>query len=235
MAEIEIEGADKHEMEHRTSHGDNLSVKIAVMTVLMAIVAVIFNVYGEELGDKSGELKTEAQQVRTVAGEFRTKAGNQWGYYQAKSTKGNLADMVVVLASDASLKERYAAESKRYAEERAEIQTEARKLDARADLLDAEADVLNAQSEIVKRPKESMKYALPLLQVAIALASITALTKVKPMLWAAVLFAVAGIVVGVLAIRESESLPDEVGRWRAEHPEAHTPEKHGHGATREAH
>ena len=227
MAEIEIEGADKHAIEHQTSHGDNLTVKIAVMTVLLAIVAVVFNVFGEELGDKSAELKTEAQQVQTVAGEYRTKAGNQWAYYQAKSTKGNLADMIVALSPDASLKEKYAAESKRYAEERAAIKVEGDKLEAKADEYDAEAKVLNEQSEIVKQPKETMKYSLPLLQVAIALASITALTRIKSMLWIAGVFAFVGIVFGTLGIIKSNGLPDKVSEWKASHHAPHARAEHG--------
>ena len=63
------------------------------MTVMLAIIAVVFNHFGEEMND-------EAQEVRLEASQTRTMAGNQWAYFQAKSTKQSLAENVIVLSSD---------------------------------------------------------------------------------------------------------------------------------------
>lgn len=236
MAEIEIEGADKHALEHQAEHGDNLTIRIAVITVMLAIVATVFNHFGEEMADESAELKTSALLVKGESGEHRTKAGNQWAYFQSKSTKQSLAENVIAITTDAGIKEKYQAKVDRYEKEKAEIQAEAKSLDATADILDEKVAALDEQSEEVKKPEGRLKLALPMLQVAIALASITALTRVKWMLWIAVLFATVGIGFALSAIYQSQHLPDHVLEWEKKHGGNLPAAAHGTpAATPEAH
>ena len=204
MSEIEIEGADKHAMEHKIEHGDSLTVRIAILTVMLAIVAVVCNHLGEDMSKEAQELKMEA-------GQCRTKAGNRWGYFQSKSTKEAVAESIVALTTDAETRRKFTAKMARYETEKAGIQAEATKLDA-------EADALNGASEAIKKPESRIKLSLPLLQVAIALASITALTRVRWMLWIAVGFALCGIVIAVRAMSLKHAIPDHAGEPRA--PEA---------------
>lgn len=208
MAEIEIEGADKQALEHQAEKGDNLTIRIALLTVMLAIVAVVFNHFGEEMND-------DAQEVRLEAAQTRTMAGNQWAYFQAKSTKQSLAENVSVLSPDDAVKAKFREKAARYDKEKADIQAEAKRLDARA-------DTLNGRSEAIKKPESRMKLALPLLQVAIALASITALTRVKWMLWIAILFAAAGIGVAGSALIMLHRLEHAAEQQDAAH-EAHEP------------
>ena len=104
MAEIEIEGADKHALDHQAESGDNLTIRIAITTVILAIVAVVFSHFGEEMGDEANDHRSDAivlsakiNSIKSDASEARTKAGNQWSYFQAKSTKQSLAENVIAL------------------------------------------------------------------------------------------------------------------------------------------
>ena len=97
------------------------------VAITIAILAVALTV----VQSKSDNAKTDAI-LKT------SEAANQWGYYQAKSLKQNLAEtenrLLTLLqpASDSTARtataEKAAAEAKRYDEEKKEIKTEAEKL-----------------------------------------------------------------------------------------------------------
>ncbi len=106
--------------------------------------------------------------------------------------KQNLAEFAAGLASDPAKAENYKAEAKRYADEKKEIQKE-------AEGLETQSRGFNERAEHALHPHEKLAMSMTLLQVAIALASITVLTKKDWLLWGAGASALAGVAVGVVA------------------------------------
>lgn len=233
MSEIEIEGADKQALDEKAESGDNLTIRIAVTTVFLAIIALIFSHFGEEMGDDAQDHRSDAlvlcgriTAVKNDAAEARTQAGNQWAYFQAKSTKKSLAENVLTLASDESVKAAHRAKIERYDAEMAVIKAKAEGFDKQADTLNAQAATLAGkvdahigQAEALKGPEDQIKLGMPLMQIGIALASITALTRVRWMLWIAMLFAAVGIALSGYGIHLGKRLPDKVADWEKAHPD----------------
>lgn len=193
--ETEVEGADAHELAHRAAHGDALTVKIAVMTVLMAMVAVVISVFEEEVVHVSEELRWEAAHLRSNAGESRTKAADTWAHYQAKSIKATVSELGAGTAYDRQSRDKFAADAVRYNREKDKLLADARALDAEADKENSLADGLDKDADDTLAPRSKLKYGLPLIQVGIAIASITALTRVRWMLWVAYAVALVGVLI----------------------------------------
>ena len=99
-------------------------------------------------------------------------------FFQAKSLNASLATDFAVMATNAEDKARFKAEQEREDKERADIQAEAQKLQA-------ESRELGQRSEAKLRPPERFALALTFLQISIALAAITVLTRRTWLLWGA--------------------------------------------------
>lgn len=158
-----VHGPHDHEVEHVAQHGgDNFTSRLAVLTALLSTVGAIFGYMG-------GHSQNAALLYKNEAAIQKTSASNQWNYYQAKSNKQNLAELSVTLTTgDAQEKFKQAVE--RYKKEKEEIKAEADKLEAAA----KEAD---KKSEAEMHVHERWALATTLLQIAIALAAITLLTR----------------------------------------------------------
>ncbi len=232
MAEIEIENPADAAIEEKAEAGDNLTIRIAITTVILAIVAVVFSHFGEEMGGDADDHKSAAlllngkiAGIKNDAAEARTKAANQWAYFQSKSTKQSLAENVIALASDPAVKAKYQAKVDRYEKEKSEIKAAAETLDKKADELNAQASLLATkvtahveQAEDIKGPEDQIKLGMPLMQIGIALASITALTRVRWMLGVALIFAIIGVGLSAYGIYLGKHLPDKTAQWDAAHP-----------------
>ena len=163
-----VHGPHDHEVEHVAQHGgDNFTSRLAVLTAVLSTVGAIFGYLGGHSQNAALLYKNEASIVKTAA-------SNQWNYYQAKSNKQNLAELSVVLTSgDAQQKFKQAVD--RYQLEKAEIKLQAEKLEA-------DVDTANKNSELEMHVHERWAMATTLLQIAIALAAITLLTRKRWML-----------------------------------------------------
>jgi hypothetical protein len=106
--------------------------------------------------------------------------------------KQNLAEFAGGLATDPRQVERFQSEAKRYSAEKDGIKKEAETLEAQV----KEAD---GNSQHALHPHERLSISMTLLQIAIALASITVLTQKRWLLWLAAAAAFAGSVMGVVA------------------------------------
>jgi hypothetical protein len=106
--------------------------------------------------------------------------------------KQNLAEFAATLTSDPAAKEKFNAEVKRYAAEKAEIKKEAERFEE----LSTAAD---EKSKHALHPHEKLAMSITMLQIAIALASITVLTQKRWLLYGAGVAAFAGAVLGVVA------------------------------------
>ncbi len=179
-----VHGPHDHELEHEAQKG-GLGQQIAIFTAILATVGAIVSFLG-------GHTQNEALYYKNEAVLKKTQASNQWNYYQAKSMKQNLAEFAAGLATDPAKVELYKSEAKRYSEEKKGIQAEAEKLEK-------ESAAFNERAEHALHPHEKLAMSMTLLQIAIALASITVLTKKTWLLWGAGGAALAGVAIGIVA------------------------------------
>ena len=180
-----VHGPHDHELEHAAAHGgDSMSGRIAVMTAIFATVGAFFGYMG-------GATQNDALMFKNDSAIRRTEASDQWNFYQAKSSKQNLAELGAVLASGTE-SARYRSEVDRYNREKQEIM-------AKAQELERKSTELEAKSEASMHVHHRWAQAMTLIQISIALAAITLLTRSRGLQY--VSYGVAGISValGVLA------------------------------------
>ncbi len=180
-----VHGPHDHEVEHVAHHGgDNFTARVAVLTAVLSTIGAIFGYLG-------GHSQNAAPLYKNEAAIQKTSASNQWNYYQAKSNKQNLAELSITLTTGEA-REKYAQEVERYKKEKQEIKVEADKLEALA----READ---HRSEVEMHVHERWALATTLLQVAIAMAAITLLTRKRWMLVGVYGAAGLGLLAGLAA------------------------------------
>ncbi|HWX02679.1 DUF4337 domain-containing protein [Collimonas sp.] len=185
--EFEVPSPHEHHLEHVTEHahasGDNFAGKIAVMTAIMATVGAMFSY-------QAGSTESEAAMNKNNAAIKKTEASNQWNYYQAKSSRQNLAELATHIPGvDAA---HYAAEAARYKSEKEVVQKKAQQLEE-------EASAWDEKSEQVLHQHHRWAQAMTAIQIAISLAAITLLTRKE---WLKKLAYGAGgvsVVLGILA------------------------------------
>ncbi len=178
-----VHGPHDHEMEHVAHGGDDFSSRIAVMTAILATVGALFGYMG-------GLTQADAAMFKNNAAIKKTEASNQWNYYQAKSTKQNLTELATELPG--TDRDKYKAEVQRYKAEKAEIMVEAQKLEA-------ESKSWDEKSEARMHEHHRWAQATTAIQVSIALAAITLLTRKKWLNWGSIGVAGVGMLLGILA------------------------------------
>jgi hypothetical protein len=180
--EFEVHGQHDHAVEHAAQE-NSLGRWVAMFTAVLATCGAIIS-YQNGASESLGlEFKNEAI-LR------KSEASDQWAYYQAKGIKQVVMEHAA--AATPAEREANAAEAKRYKEEKTDIEKEARKLD--------EASKQSAeQSEQAFKPHHHLAQALALVQVAIALAALTVLTRQRWLLALAGGSAAVGIVFWILA------------------------------------
>jgi hypothetical protein len=179
-----VHGPHDHELEHaqKGHHGGEASSgMIAVTTAILATVGALFSYMG-------GATQANAGLYKNNAAIKKTEASNQWNYYQAKSSKQNLAELAIVLAPE-DKRAGFKDEVERYKKEKAEIKTGAEKLEA-------ESTDWDKQSDAQLHQHHRWAQATTALQVAIALAAIALLTKRKSFEWGMYGLAVLGLALG---------------------------------------
>jgi len=181
---MHVHGAHDHAVEHE-GHKRGLGQQVAIFSAVLATVGAIVSFLG-------GHTQNNALLFKNEAVLKRAEASDQWNFYQAKSMKQNLAELASTIATDPEKAAKYRGEAQRYANEKKDIEKEARALEAKA------AD-FNKQSETALHPHHFLSISMTLLQIAIALASITVLTQKRWLLAAAAVSALAGAVLGIVA------------------------------------
>ena len=182
---IHVHGPHDHVMEHESQadpHG--LAGRLAVATAILATVGAIFSYMG-------GLTQANAGLYKNDAAIKKTEASNQWNYYQAKSSKQNLAELAVELAPE-SRRAFYVDEVKRYKSEKEDIKKAAEKLEA-------EATDWDKKSEEQLHQHHRWAQATTALQVSIALAAISLLTKSRQLQMGVYALGALGVAVGALA------------------------------------
>ena len=183
-AGFHVHGPHDHELEHAAQHASEahgtasggMINQIAMFTAVIATVGAIFAYMG-------GATQANAGLYKNNAAIKKTEASNQWNYFQSKSTKQSLAEV----SRDLSPPDRqagYQAKVDRYEKEKKEIEVEARKLEAQSNEWDKRSDEQMHQHH-------RWAQATTALQVSIALAAITLLTRRK---WLEIgMYGVAGL------------------------------------------
>ena len=181
---VHVHGAHDHAVEHEAQKG-GLGQQVAIFSAVLATAGAVISFLG-------GHTQNEALYHKNEAVLFKTQASNMWNYYQAKSMKQNLAEFAAGIATDPAARDKAAANVKRYEGEKEEIKKQAEELEAKS-------KSSNERAEHALHPHEKLAISMTLLQIAIALASITVLTQKRWLLAGAGLAAFGGAVLGIIA------------------------------------
>ena len=178
-----VHGPHDHAVEHAAHGSDGFSNNIAVMTAILATVGATFGYLG-------GATQNDAALFKNNAAIDKTQAANSWNYYQAKSSKQNLAELAMTLPGVDPKK--YEAEVARYKSEKEDIKKEAEKWE------DSSKE-WNHKSDEAMHQHHQWALATTAEQIAISLAAITLLTRKKWMMGLAYGVAGVGIALGAFA------------------------------------
>jgi hypothetical protein len=158
-----VHGPHDHAVEHAAHGSDGFSNNIAVMTAILATVGALFGYLG-------GATQNDAALFKNNAAIDKTQASNTWNYYQAKSSKQNLAELAMTIPGvDA---EHYKSEVARYKQEKEDIKKEAEKWEE-------SSKEWNHKSDEAMHEHHQWALATTAEQIAISLAAITLLTRKK--------------------------------------------------------
>ncbi|HVE10996.1 MAG TPA: DUF4337 domain-containing protein [Paraburkholderia sp.] len=174
-----------HYVEHAAHAGDSLSRWVAVFTAILAALSGLLH-YEE------GVLQTQALVFKNDAVLLQSKASDQWGYYQAQSSKGHLMELAAELAPP-ERRPFYKDQIDKYEARKKDIASKAHELEQQVE----EANHRSAQKE---HPQHLFGQALALMSVAISLAAITSLTGSRKLFALAGVVGAAGLGVSVFAL-----------------------------------
>jgi Na+/glutamate symporter len=170
---------------HHGVGGGSFTSQIALFTAIIATVGAMFGYMG-------GATQANAGLYKNNAAIKKTEASNQWNFYQAKSSKQNLAELAIEIAP-ADRKAFYNDEIKRYKAEKGDVKKDAEKLEA-------EYKEWDKKSDDEMHLHHRWAQATTVLQIAIALAAIALLTKKKWLEWGMFAAGIAGVAIGGLAL-----------------------------------
>jgi Domain of unknown function (DUF4337) len=190
MPESEIE-TDKlqeaihEELEHE---GGQLLKRIAITTAIMAAFAAVAAL-------RAGATINEALVLKTEATQLQAQASDQWAYYQAKGVKAAVLEGTAAAwtAAGKPVPPEVTEKQKRYAKEQAEITVAAKEKEHERDKRGEEAEHLLHQHH-------RFANSVALLQVAIALGAVAALTRIRVVWIGSSLVGLAGIAFCAAAI-----------------------------------
>jgi len=170
--EIEIDTDKLREAidEEIEREGGTLLRTIALSTAIFAALAAIAAL-------EAGGTVNEALALKTEATRLQAEASDQWAYYQAKGLKATVTELSksTWIALDKTPPEDITKNLERYAEDQKRSKEKAEELEKQRDEKGQEADHLMHHHHFYAQ-------AVALLQVAIALGAVAALTR-KRVVW----------------------------------------------------
>lgn len=183
--EFHVHGPESHHIEHEAHGGSPLAQQVAIFTALLASIGAI-------VGYQGSDTQEEAMLFKNEAVLKKTQASDQWNYYQAVSNKGHLMELASDLAA--------AGKSDYYKKQVEKYQAKKKEIKEKADELEKESSAANDKSEQLMHPRRRLAQAMTLIQIAISLASITALTKKKWLFLLALVSAAGGTLLWLTAL-----------------------------------
>ncbi|MFK3792006.1 DUF4337 domain-containing protein [Pseudomonas piscis] len=173
----------EHLSEQAHARNDSFASKIAVTTAIMATLGAL-------LSYQAGSSESLAAMDKNNAAMKKTEAANQWNYYQAKSSRQNLAELAAHIPGvDAK---HYSIEAQRYQKEKEAVRL-------KAEALEAQAQDWDEQSEATLHQHHRWAQAMMAIQIAISMAAITLLTRKQWLARLAYGTAGASVLLGSLA------------------------------------
>jgi hypothetical protein len=179
--EFEVRGAHEAAVEHHAEHREPLAQRIALFSAILATLGAVVSLLG-------GHTENDALYYKNEAVLVKARASDSWSYYQAEEIKRHLYEVSAGDSPTAALSKRisdYAAKSKQ--------------LRSKAEGLDRQSEAADEESRHAMKPHLKLAVAMTLLQIAIALASITALTRRRWLFGAAGIAAALGIALASVA------------------------------------
>ncbi len=167
-------------------HEEPMLRAIALATALLATFAAIASL-------QAGGTVNESLALKTDATRLQAQASDQWAYYQAKGIKAAVArgTAASLQAAGHAVPPAVDSTAAREAREQQAVQDSARALERRRDRLEEEADHL-------LHLHHGFADAVTLFQVAVALASVAALTRSRPVWWISLGLGSIGLVVALV-------------------------------------
>ncbi len=181
--EFEIPSAHEHAVEHAAEKRLPLGQEVALFSAVLATLGAVVSFLG-------GHTQNDALYYKNEAVLMKARASDSWAYYQAEGFKQHLAEQSAAIIPAQAAK--YDADTARYA-------AHAKALRAQAEDFDRKSEEADVESQHALRPHIKLAISMTALQIAIALASITALTKRRWLMTAAGIFALIGVALGILA------------------------------------
>jgi len=183
------ERLEEHEhAEHAPKAHAKLPDWIRYLSLSTAMIAVLAAVASLESGAHSNEAILEKSEAMLA----EARASDQWAYFQAKSMKAAFSDGQAQIIADThpQLATKFAAEAVRYRTESEEIKKSAKEMEDKV-------KESNERTEELMHHHHHFAIAVTLLQIAIALSAIAALTRRKPLWFVGLGVSVAGVVMFV--------------------------------------
>lgn len=185
--DFHVHGAHDHAFEHAATHGgDTLPGRVAALSAVLATLGALMTFAG-------GDTQAKAQLFKNTASITKTKANDEWNYYQAKGVKHNLAQFGADMSTRAVRIEAYKAEAERYRKEQDEIK-------ARADKLEEEVKSWEEKSDEQMHLHHRWAVGATAMQIAIALSAIVLLSRKTWLLYGVGLIALTGLAFGAMAL-----------------------------------
>ncbi len=177
---VHVHAAHEEMVEEMAERGaEGLAQRVALVTALLATIGALF-------GYQAGQVSTEAMLLKNDSIAAQAKASDMWAEYQAKSTREFLSKNLAAIATEDAIRTKLTTEGDRYAREKQEIGEKAK-------AFEEESKAANEKAEANIRPHERMALGVTLMQVAVALASITVLTRKRWLFFGALTFAAVGV------------------------------------------
>jgi hypothetical protein len=190
MPEEELETSEfKEKLEEATERAVEASEHRARWIVYLSFSTALIAVMAAVAALESGAFSNQALLQKNEALLAQAKASDQWAYYQAKSVKGTIysSQALAWQSSNADLAAKAQKEAERYSKEEEEISKTAKELEREV----AEKTELSSQS---MEHHHRFAYSVTMFQISIALAAVAALSRQKPVWFAGLVVAVAGLV-----------------------------------------
>jgi len=181
---FEVKGPHEHAIEHGAASGEKFASHVAVLTAVLSTIGAVFSFQG-------GTSQNEALMLKNDAAIRRTEATDFWNQYQAKSSKENIAALGVDLLQG-ERHDQLQREVARYEKEKQEIR-------AKAEKLEAESVAFNKESAAAMHQHHYWAQATTALQIAIAMAAISLLSRRRGLEYLSFVFAAVGIAIGAYA------------------------------------
>ena len=68
-----VHGPDQHELEHQAAHGDNLAVRVSIMTAILATFGAVFSYVGSAQQTAAADCKNDAILAKNEAIQLRRR------------------------------------------------------------------------------------------------------------------------------------------------------------------